>query len=105
MSQTRTPTPPCFARHKAPSGPFDVKLMKGGLVDIEFIVQARALMAGAPVPPRLEDAIEKLVPKLAGPARLMMDMLVMLRLVQPHDDSATPTDAAAPAGAQAAETH
>ena len=83
-----------IARHKAPSGPFDVKLMKGGLVDIEFIVQARALMAGAPVPPRLEDAIERLVPKLAGPARLMMDMLVMLRLVQPHDDSATP-DAAA----------
>lgn len=83
-----------IARHKTPAGPFDVKLMKGGLVDIEFIVQARALMAGKPVPPRLEDAIAALVPELAGPARLMMDMLVMLRLVQPHDNSATP-DAAA----------
>lgn len=79
-----------IARHKSPAGPFDVKLMKGGLVDIEFIVQSRALMAGKPVPPRLEDAITLLAPELAGPARLMMDMLVMLRLVQPHDNSATP---------------
>ncbi len=79
-----------IARHKPPAGPFDVKLMKGGLIDIEFIVQARALMSGAPVPPRLEDAIALLAPELSGPARLMMDMLVMLRLVQPHDNSAAP---------------
>jgi glutamate-ammonia-ligase adenylyltransferase len=79
-----------IARHKAPAGPFDVKLMKGGLIDIEFIVQARALMAGAPVPPRLDEAIALLAPELQGPARLMMDMLVMLRLVQPHDNSAAP---------------
>lgn len=79
-----------MSRHKAAAGPFDVKLMKGGLVDIEFIVQSRALMAGAPVAPRLEDAIALLAPELGGPARLMMDMLVMLRLVQPHQDSAAP---------------
>ncbi|MCG2842352.1 bifunctional [glutamine synthetase] adenylyltransferase/[glutamine synthetase]-adenylyl-L-tyrosine phosphorylase [Sandaracinobacter sp. RS1-74] len=83
-----------IARHKAAAGPFDVKLMKGGLVDIEFIVQARALMAGRPIPPRLDAAIAELAPELADAARLMMDMLVMLRLVQPHDASAAP-DAAA----------
>ena len=83
-----------IARHKPQAGPFDVKLMRGGLVDIEFIVQARALMSGAPVPPKLDEAIALLAPELAGAARLMMGMLVMLRLVQPHDHSAVP-DAAA----------
>jgi glutamate-ammonia-ligase adenylyltransferase len=84
-----------IARHKPPAGPFDVKLMKGGLVDIEFIVQARALMSGAPVPPRLDAALALLAPELVAPARLMMDMLVMLRLVQPHDHAATPDSASA----------
>ncbi len=83
-----------IAKHKPPAGPFDVKLMKGGLVDIEFIVQTRALLARRPVPPVLGDAAALLAPELVEPARLMMAMLVMLRLVQPHDDSATP-DAAA----------
>jgi glutamate-ammonia-ligase adenylyltransferase len=83
-----------MARHKPPAGPFDVKLMKGGLVDIEFIVAVRALIAGRPVPPGLAEAANLVAPELAQPARLMMDMLVMLRLVQPHNDAATP-DAAA----------
>lgn len=83
-----------IAKHKPPAGPFDVKLMKGGLVDIEFIIQTRALTAGRPVPPNLMEAAEMLAPELADPARLMMAMLVMLRLVQPHDASAAP-DAAA----------
>ena len=79
-----------MARHKPPAGPFDVKLMKGGLVDIEFIVAVRALLAGRPVPTGLEEAAALLAPDLAGPARLMNDMLVMLRLVQPHDATAAP---------------
>jgi glutamate-ammonia-ligase adenylyltransferase len=83
-----------MAKHKPPAGPFDVKLMKGGLVDIEFIVAVRALLAGAPVPPGLEAAAAQLAPDLLEPARLMNAMLVMLRLVQPHDSSAAP-DAAA----------
>ncbi len=83
-----------IAKHKPQAGPFDVKLMKGGLVDIEFIIQARALVSGHPVPPRLADAAAQLAPELVEPARLMMDLLVMLRLVQPHDASAAP-DAAA----------
>jgi glutamate-ammonia-ligase adenylyltransferase len=79
-----------MAKHKPPVGPFDVKLMKGGLVDIEYIVAVRALLSGRPVPTGLEEAAVLLAPELAGPARLMNDMLVMLRLVQPHDATATP---------------
>ncbi len=83
-----------MARHKPQAGPFDVKLMKGGLVDIEFIVATRALLAGAPVPADLEAAAALHAPELVEPARLMNAILVMLRLIQPHDAAAAP-DAAA----------
>jgi glutamate-ammonia-ligase adenylyltransferase len=83
-----------MAKHKPPAGPFDVKLMRGGLVDIEYILAVRALTSGRPCPPDLEGAARLLAPELEAPARLMMAMLVMLRLVQPHDAAATP-DAAA----------
>jgi glutamate-ammonia-ligase adenylyltransferase len=83
-----------MARHKPQAGPFDVKLMKGGLVDIEFIVAVRALLAGRPVPANLEQAAAIHAPELVEPARLMNAILVMLRLIQPHDAAAAP-DAAA----------
>lgn len=83
-----------MARHKPQAGPFDVKLMKGGLVDIEFIVAVRALLSGRPVPANLEQAAALLAPELVEPARLMNAILVMLRLIQPHDAAAAP-DAAA----------
>jgi glutamate-ammonia-ligase adenylyltransferase len=83
-----------MARHKPPAGPFDVKLMRGGLVDIEYVLAVRALTSGRPCPADLEGAARQLAPELEGPAQLMMAMLVMLRLVQPHDVAATP-DAAA----------
>lgn len=83
-----------MARHKPQAGPFDVKLMKGGLVDIEFIVAARALLSGHPVPANLEKAAALLSPELVEPIRLMNAILVMLRLIQPHDAAAAP-DAAA----------
>ena len=83
-----------MAKHKRAEGPFDVKLMKGGLVDIEFIIQTRALIAARPVPPSLYDAAALLAPELAEPARLMMSVLVMLRLIQPHDAEAAPGAAA-----------
>jgi glutamate-ammonia-ligase adenylyltransferase len=79
-----------MARHKPPAGPFDVKLMKGGLVDIEYILGVRALTSGRAVPADLEAAARLLAPELEAPARLMMAMLVMLRLVQPHDAAAAP---------------
>jgi glutamate-ammonia-ligase adenylyltransferase len=83
-----------MARHKPPTGPFDVKLMKGGLVDIEFIVAVRALLAGRPVPANLEQAAALHAPELVEPARLMNAILVMLRLIQPHDAAAAPDSAA-----------
>lgn len=79
-----------IARHKPQAGPFDVKLMKGGLVDIEFILAVKALLSGRPVPPGLAEAAALLAPELTGPAQLMNAMLVVLRLVQPHDAAATP---------------
>lgn len=79
-----------MATHKPPRGAWDVKLMKGGLVDLEFVVQARALLAGAPVPPGLETAVAALAQSLAGPLALYRDILVMQRLMQPHDASAPP---------------
>lgn len=90
-----------MARHKPPAGPFDVKLMKGGLVDLEFIVQARALIAGRPVPANIADAAAIVAPELVAPARLLMAILVMLRLVQPHDSAAAPGAAAGAAIARA----
>ncbi|TPE61063.1 glutamine-synthetase adenylyltransferase [Sandaracinobacter neustonicus] len=83
-----------MAKHKGAAGPFDVKLMKGGLVDIEFILAVRALTSGKPVPPALDKAAALLAPELVEPARLMNAMLVMLRLVQPHDAAAAPDSAA-----------
>lgn len=82
-----------MAKHKPAAGPFDVKLMKGGLVDIEFIVQTRALTAGHKVPAALAEAAAMLAPELVEPARLLMSVLVILRLVQPHDSAGT-SDAA-----------
>lgn len=79
-----------MGKHKPPAGPFDVKLIRGGLVDVEYVVQARALMAARPVPPRLVDAAAAMAPELVPAARLMMDMLMLLRLVQPHDSAAAP---------------
>lgn len=83
-----------MARHKPPAGPFDVKLMKGGLVDIEFVVAVRALVAGRPVSANLEQAAASYAPELVEPARLMNAILVMLRLIQPHDAAAAPDSAA-----------
>ncbi len=34
-----------IARHKPAAGPFDVKLIEGGLVDLEFAVQVTQLAA------------------------------------------------------------
>jgi glutamate-ammonia-ligase adenylyltransferase len=90
-----------MARHKPPAGPFDVKLMKGGLVDIEFILAVRALLAGRPVPANLEQAAALHAPELVEPARLMNAILVMLRLIQPHDAAAAPDSAAGAVLAQA----
>ena len=47
-----------IATHKAPSGPLDVKLGPGGLVDLEFAVHVLQLTRGEGLDPRLESAVE-----------------------------------------------
>jgi glutamate-ammonia-ligase adenylyltransferase len=79
-----------IARHKPPAGPFDVKLVDGGLVDAEFTVHILQLRHGIGLDPRLDGAIGlliaagKLSPAMAEAHRLLTRMLVTLRLVAPQ---------------------
>ena len=78
-----------IAKHKAPSGPFDVKLGAGGLVDLEFALQVQQLRHRVGLTPGLADAIAALAAAglapdgLAEAHALLTRMLVMLRLVCP----------------------
>lgn len=80
--------------HKPARGPWDVKLMKGGLVDLEFVLAARALIAGERVPTALEGAALRLAPELVEPHRLLMAILMALRLILPAKTAAEPDSAA-----------
>jgi glutamate-ammonia-ligase adenylyltransferase len=85
-----------MARHKPPSGPLDVKLCPGGLVDLEFAVHVLQLTTGIGFDPRLEVAIATLVG--AGlidsqadlDLRLLSRFLVVLRLVVPGSAADVP---------------
>ncbi|WP_338502838.1 bifunctional [glutamine synthetase] adenylyltransferase/[glutamine synthetase]-adenylyl-L-tyrosine phosphorylase [Sphingomonas kaistensis] len=76
-----------IARHKPPSGPLDVKLGPGGLVDLEFTVHVLQLTTGIGLDPRLELAIAALTDAALLDAeadpdlRLLSRFLVVLRLV------------------------
>ena len=76
-----------MTRHKPPAGPLDIKLGKGGLVDLEFTVHTLQLTHRSGLDPRLEVAIAALVEaglidEQADPdLRLLSRMLVVLRLV------------------------
>jgi glutamate-ammonia-ligase adenylyltransferase len=78
-----------MARHKPASGPLDIKLGPGGLVDLEFAVHTLQLIHGIGFDPRLEYAIEALaeaghVDAIAdSDLRLLSRMLVTMRLVAP----------------------
>jgi len=81
-----------MATHKAPSGPLDIKLGEGGLVDLEFAVHTLQLTTGEGLDPGLEFAIAKLADKgLIEPSydpdlRLLSRMLVVMRLVAPESN-------------------
>ncbi len=85
------------ARHKPPRGPLDVKLVGGGLVDLEFAVQTLQLTRREGLVPYFPDALAALIAaglaprEIDGHYRLLHDMLVVLRLVAP--DSAAPAEA------------
>lgn len=79
-----------IARHKPPSGPLDIKLGPGGLIDLEFLVQTLQLGHGIGMTPHLAHAITQLIgagllpPDLAEAHRLLTRMLVTMRLVSPE---------------------
>jgi glutamate-ammonia-ligase adenylyltransferase len=78
-----------IASHKPPSGELDVKLIEGGLVDLEFCVHLIQLCERTGCDPHLPKAIAEqvaagvLAPEMAGAHDLLTRMLVTLRLVSP----------------------
>jgi glutamate-ammonia-ligase adenylyltransferase len=80
-----------MARHKPPKGPLDIKLARGGLVDLEFLTHFLQLRDGAGISgaltPFLGDAIQVfaatgLLPKQLGAAHdVLTRMLVAMRLL------------------------
>ncbi len=99
-----------IAKHKKPRGPLDVKLLRGGLVDIEFLTHFLQLGHAARLPeaaldPKLEVALEELAKadlissEIAKAQALMTNMLVAERLLAP--DGKKPPKAAAKALARA----
>lgn len=78
-----------MALHKPVSGPLDLKLIPGGLVDLEFIVHYLQLKYAAGLHPQLSKAITALSDLGHLPAdfldsyNLLGRMLVMIRLIAP----------------------
>jgi glutamate-ammonia-ligase adenylyltransferase len=78
-----------IARHKPPAGPFDVKLIEGGLIDAEFTVHLLQLLHRTGFDPRLRRAAGALADAgllsadFAGAHEFLTRMLVTLRLVSP----------------------
>lgn len=78
-----------IALNKPPAGPLDVKLLAGGLVDLEFAVHVTQLVHCTGFHPDLGEAIAALVgagllpPALLAAHDFMMGLLPMLRLVAP----------------------
>jgi glutamate-ammonia-ligase adenylyltransferase len=83
-------------RHKPPSGPLDIKLGPGGLVDLEFAVHILQLSHGIGFDPRLEYAIAALADaghlttQADSDLRLLSRILVTMRLVAPDGSVPAP---------------
>ncbi len=94
-----------MARHKQPKGPLDVKLARGGLVDLEFLTHFLQLRDGAGQTPDLGAAVRALCqagllpPGLAGAHDVLARALVAIRLLAP--DAEMPPPAAREALAKA----
>jgi len=83
-------------RHKPPRSSLDVKLGRGGLIDLEFATHVLQLTTGVGLDTRLEVALEALAAESLVPANIvealkfLSRMLVMMRLVAPDDVKPTP---------------
>jgi [glutamine synthetase] adenylyltransferase / [glutamine synthetase]-adenylyl-L-tyrosine phosphorylase len=81
-----------MATHKPPKGELDVKLLPGGLVDLEFIIHALQLETHEALHPQLDKAIANLIaigklpPEIADAYVLLSKLLVLVRLVTPDCD-------------------
>ena len=79
-----------IARHKPPAGDFDVKLVPGGLVDLEFIIHINQFHYGIGFDPDLRGALLELVEKnhesvhLVDALDLFTRYLIVSRLVSPR---------------------
>ena len=94
-----------IAKHKPPAGPFDVKLIDGGLVDAEFAVHLLQLAHRIGFDPRLRTAARALAgagllsDEFNPSHELLTRLLVTLRLVSPQ--SGEPPDPSKPLVARA----
>jgi glutamate-ammonia-ligase adenylyltransferase len=94
-----------MAAHKPPAGPLDIKLARGGLVDLEFTVHYRQLREGVGLDPDLQIAVAALAqaglvpPALAEAQATLTRFLVAARLLAP--DSQVPPPATREALARA----
>ena len=94
-----------MAAHKPPKGPLDAKLLRGGLVDLEFLVHFLQLRERTGFDPDLGRAVTTLAeaglvrPAVRDALALMTRLLVAGRLLAP--DLAAPPPAAAAALAEA----
>lgn len=100
-----------MARHKAPAGPLDAKLLRGGLVDLEFLVHFLQLRDLTGFTPDLGRAIDALVAagllpqELCKAHDLMTRILVSARLLAPDLSDPPPAAARALARACCCETY
>ncbi len=78
-----------MAAHKPPKGELDVKLLPGGLVDLEFIIHALQLETHQALHPQLDKAIAGLIAigrlpdDITDAYAFMSRLLVVVRLVTP----------------------
>ena len=78
-----------MARHKPPAGPLDIKLLPGGLVDLEFATHVVQLTQCSGFDPDLGDALAALSqhglapPGMCAAHDLMTRLLVTMRLLAP----------------------
>jgi len=70
-----------MAEHKQPSGPLDVKLLRGGLVDLEFLVHFLQLRERTALHPDLGEAIAALTGAGLLPEAMMSAYEAMNRLI------------------------
>jgi [glutamine synthetase] adenylyltransferase / [glutamine synthetase]-adenylyl-L-tyrosine phosphorylase len=85
-----------IARHKPARGEHDVKLVRGGLVDLEFAVHVNQLGHHVGIHPRLRTALRSQVaaglidPMMVEAHETLSRMLIALRLLSPHSPDPAP---------------